>query len=126
NPADDKRATRLKKDVLRGSLDLLVLAVLVDGPAHGYALQKKLAHTTGQTLPAGTLYPLLHRLEAEHLVSATWDHATKRPRKRYELTPAGQKRLQRDGADWQAFVARIHGLLLPALRQLQHHPPPPE
>ncbi len=106
------------RDVFRGSLDVLVLAVLADGPAHGYALQKRLAQTTGHDLPAGSLYPLLHKLETAGLVEAQWDHATKRPRKRYTLTPAGRASLKRDATAWHSFIARLDAVILPALRRV--------
>lgn len=106
------------RDLLRSSLDLLVLSLLVDQPRHGYALQKAVRHAAGHTIQAGTLYPLLHRLEAEGLIAAQWDHTTRRARKVYAITDAGRRRLKKQAADWQAMVARLQSMILPALRRV--------
>ncbi|MFN3166584.1 MAG: PadR family transcriptional regulator [Phycisphaeraceae bacterium] len=106
------------RDLFRGSLELLVLAVLADGRRYGYAIQKQLKHDCGQSVQAGSLYPLLHRLESAGLVAATWDKSSARERKWYELTPAGQKQLRKSAADWQAYIARLQGLVLPAVRRV--------
>ena len=67
-------------DLLRGSLDLMILSVLADGPKYGYALQQSLrTASVGRIDPkAGTLYPLLHRLEDDGLIRAKWDASTGR------------------------------------------------
>ncbi len=115
---DDKA----RRDLLHGSLDVLVLSVLADGPQYGYAIQRELKLASGQSIKAGSLYPLLHRLESEGLVKPTWEKTTGRERKWYALTPAGQKRLQTQAAAWQAYLARLQSLVLPALRQVSNHP----
>ncbi|MEM6394062.1 MAG: PadR family transcriptional regulator [Planctomycetota bacterium] len=107
-----------RRDLFRGSLDTMVLAVLVDGPQYGYAIQKKVREASGQSVAAGSLYPLLHRLEVEGLVTPQWEEGKGRPRKWYALTPAGQARLKSQAADWQAYLARLQGLILPALRRV--------
>lgn len=112
-PTDEK----YKRDLFRGSLDVMVLAVLADGKQYGYSLQKELKRSSGQSIQAGSLYPLLHRLEAQGLIAATWDTTTARERKWYELTAAGQKKLRKSAADWQAYIARLQGLVLPAVRR---------
>ncbi|MEM9252712.1 MAG: helix-turn-helix transcriptional regulator [Planctomycetota bacterium] len=107
-----------RRDLFRGSSDLMVLAVLADGRQYGYSIQKRVREASGQTLKAGTLYPLLHRLETEGLVAATWESDTGRDRKWYELTPAGRARLKSAAADWQACFAQMQALILPALRRV--------
>ena len=107
-----------QRDLFRGSLDLMVLSVLADGRQYGYAIQKQLHLHSGQKVQAGSLYPLLHRLEAEGLILATWDKSSARERKWYELTPAGAQRLRKSAADWQAYIARLQGLVLPAVRRV--------
>ena len=102
----------------------MVLAVLVDGPQYGYAIQRKVRDASGQTIAAGSLYPLLHRLEVDGLVTPHWEQRTGRPRKWYALTPAGQARLKTQAADWQAYLARLQALILPALRQAAAKPNP--
>jgi PadR family transcriptional regulator PadR len=58
---------KFERDLIRGSLDLMVLSVLAGGKKYGYLLQKDIrtASAARVELPAGTLYPLLHRLEAD-------------------------------------------------------------
>lgn len=106
------------RDIFKGSLDVLVLSILADGRQHGYALQKQLLHLTGEKLTAGALYPLLHRLEADGLIDAEWDRTTARPRKRYRLTESGQRHFRRSAAEWQATIARLQSLVLPAVRRV--------
>ena len=115
---DDKS----RRDLFRGSLDVMVLAVLADGRQYGYSIQKRVKEASGQTIKAGSLYPLLHRLEADGLVKAHWESDTGRDRKWYTLTAAGQRRLKSAAADWQAAFARMQALVLPALRQVTNHP----
>lgn len=112
--AEDKS----QRDLFRGSLDVMVLAVLADGRQYGYAIQKQLKLHSGQTIKAGSLYPLLHLLESDGLITATWDRSSARERKWYELTPAGTKKLRKSAADWQAYIARLQGLILPAVRRV--------
>lgn len=107
-----------RRELFRGSLEVLVLAVLADGRQYGYALQKRVHAASGQTLKAGSLYPLLHRLEADGLLTSTRDTDTGRERNWYALTPAGRGRLKTAAADWQAAFARMSGLVLPAVRRV--------
>jgi DNA-binding PadR family transcriptional regulator len=104
---------RFHPDLWRGSLDMMVLSTLSDGAKYGYLIQTRLRESSGGRLQlqAGTLYPLLHRLEAERLIRARWDDSTGRKRKWYELTTAGRRRLSRDVAQWQAFVSCIRDVL---------------
>lgn len=115
---DDKS----RRDLFRGSLDVMVLAVLADGKQYGYSIQKRVKAASGQTIKAGSLYPLLHRLEADGLIEATWESDTGRPRKWYTLSPQGQKTFRGAATDWQAAFARMQALVLPALRQTANHP----
>ncbi|MEW4528148.1 helix-turn-helix transcriptional regulator [Maioricimonas sp. JC845] len=100
-------------ELLRGSLDLMVLAVLTDGPKYGYLIQQRLRESSGGRvqLQAGTLYPILHRLEQDRLVEASWDDSTGRRRKWYELTTAGRQRLSRRVQEWNDFVACIQEVI---------------
>jgi len=111
---------RFSAELMRGSLDLMVLSVLMQGPQYGYSLQQKLRETTrGRVpLPAGTLYPLLHRLEAEKLIGSRWDETTGRRRKWYEITKAGRTRLGSQASQWLAYAECIRSLLdaVPGLR----------
>ncbi len=106
-----------QRDLLRGSLDLMVLSVLADEAKYGYLIQKQIRDVSqGRVdLKAGTLYPLLHRLEADKLIRSKWDDTTRRRRKWYELTAAGRKRLQAQALEWHSYVECIGQLLSPIL-----------
>lgn len=106
---------RFGPDLLRGSLDMMVLSILAQGKAYGYQIQSSLKEASGDLVrvSAGTLYPVLHRLEASALISSTWDESAGRKRKWYHLTAAGRARLQSQARQWDAYVAVIQRLLSP-------------
>lgn len=107
--------TSLNPELVRGSLDLMILSVLSDGAQYGYLIQQKLREASGERveLKAGTLYPILHRLESNKLVRCRWDDSTGRRRKWYELTAAGRKQLKKRVTEWQAYVQCLQGILGP-------------
>lgn len=94
---------------LHGHLDVLVLAVLANGPAHGYAVIEELRRRSAGTfdLPEGTVYPALHRLEAAGFLASGWEIAGGRQRRVYRLTRGGRGRLQRGRSDWAAFSGAV-------------------
>ena len=102
---------------MRGSLDLMVLSVLAGGAKYGYLIQQQLNHASDGmvTVQAGTLYPLLHRLEDEKLILSKWEATTGRRRKWYELTDAGHARLKQQAHQWQQFTECLRRLLAPVL-----------
>jgi DNA-binding PadR family transcriptional regulator len=109
--------TKFNPELMRGSLDLMVLSVLVNGPRYGYLLQQEL-RTASRGLvdaQAGTLYPLLHRLESEKLIRCKWDDSTGRRRKWYEITAAGRKRLSVQAREWQEYADCLRAMLAPVL-----------
>ena len=110
-------AEKTSGEMIRGSLDLLVLSALAGEPKYGYLIQQSLAGASGGmvAVQAGTLYPLLHRLEADKLVRSRWDHSTGRKRKWYALTSAGRKRLQRQADQWRQYADCVWRVLSPAL-----------
>lgn len=107
---------KFRRDLLRGSLDLMVLSVLKNESKYGYLIQKEIRDASGGRvdLKAGTMYPLLHRLESEKLIRSHWDETTGRKRKWYQLTAAGQRRLESHAEDWQSYAACISRLLVPS------------
>jgi len=115
-----------QRDLMRGSLDLMVLAVLADGALYGYLIQKKVRESSGETvkLNAGTLYPLLHRLEAAGAIRAKWDRSTGRDRKWYELTAAGRRRLESHAQQWHDYARCIRQFLQPAITAMTARPSP--
>jgi DNA-binding PadR family transcriptional regulator len=97
---------KFERELMRGSLDTMVLSVLADGPKYGYLIQKRLRDSShGQVqAQAGTLYPLLHRLESERLIRSKWDDSAGRRRKWYELTASGRKRLAAQAQAWRRYA----------------------
>ncbi|MEQ8790687.1 MAG: helix-turn-helix transcriptional regulator [Pirellulaceae bacterium] len=109
--------TQRGNDLIRGSLDLMVLSVLADGPKYGYLIQQRLNDASGGAVraPAGSLYPLLHRLESEKLLRSRVENSTGRQRKWYELTAAGRRRLSKQAQQWNELAACLETLLRPVL-----------
>jgi DNA-binding PadR family transcriptional regulator len=113
---------KFSSELMRGSLDLMVLSVLADGPKYGYLIQQRLraASRDMARLQAGTLYPLLHRLESDKLIRSRWDSAGGRRRKWYELSRAGRTRLEQQARQWHDYADCIRTLLAPVF-----NPPEP-
>jgi DNA-binding PadR family transcriptional regulator len=102
-------------ELLRGSLELMVLSVLSSGKKYGYLIQSTLRESSGQAIEmnAGTLYPILHKLEKEGWVKCVWEDQTGRRRKWYELTVAGRKKLRRRADEWRRYVECLCRILGP-------------
>jgi PadR family transcriptional regulator PadR len=101
-------------ELLRGTLDLMILRTLLPGPSHGHAIAKHIQRTSEDLLQVetGSLYPALYRLEANGWVAASWEQSEKGKRARYyRITPRGRKQLASEQSKWDAF-ARAMGLLL--------------
>lgn len=105
-----------KKELLSGTLDLLVLKTLdTMGPLHGYGIARRLEQMSAREvrLSQGSIYPALIRLEQHGWVTAKWGVSdTHRRVKIYSLTRAGAARLRIEVAHWQqatALVARVLG-----------------
>lgn len=99
--------------LLTGTLEMLMLDVLSQGPSYGYEIvQTVLARSGGHfELKEGSLYPALHRLERQQLLVAYWTEHEGRRRKYYRLTAAGRKALQVKRAEWKAFATGVNGVL---------------
>jgi PadR family transcriptional regulator, regulatory protein PadR len=98
---------------IKGHLDAMLLAVVADGPVHGYAVVEELRARSGGRfdLPEGTVYPALHRLEADGLLRSSWTVANGRRRRQYELTDRGRAELGERSEDWRRFVAAVESVL---------------
>ena len=106
-----------RADLLQGTLDMLVMRALADEPLHGYALVHRLKLTSGGrlTVPHGSLYPSLHRLENQGVLKADWRLTDSgREAKFYRLTAKGRKRLDADVAQWRELSIAISLILGPA------------
>ena len=103
----------MKPELLKGHLDALLLAVVGDEPAHGYALIERLRERSGGTfdLPEGTVYPALHRLERQELLRSRWDTHSGRRRRVYELTDEGIRALGERSAEWRSFALAVRAVL---------------
>jgi PadR family transcriptional regulator PadR len=101
-------------EFLQGTLDVLILRTLLAGPTHGHAIAKHIQQTSQDLLQVetGSLYPALHRLEAQGWVEASWELSDKGKRARYyRLTPSGRKQLAVEESKWRTF-SRAMGLIL--------------
>jgi PadR family transcriptional regulator len=100
--------------LLRGTLELLLLQALNDGPRHGYAIARHIERETGDALRVeeGSLYPALHRLEARGVVRARWSTTDGGRRVRvYSLTTAGRARLADQKRGWTAFARAVNRMV---------------
>ena len=107
------RATALP-EVLRGTLDLLILQAVSWGPAHGYAVARWIEAATDDLLAVGegTLYPALHRLEERGWVESEWRRSeNNRKAKFYRLTSQGRAQLRAESATWERFAVAIAKVL---------------
>jgi PadR family transcriptional regulator, regulatory protein PadR len=106
----------LRTELLKGAMAYLVLAVLREGEQYGYQVAAQIRERSdGAFAPSeGSLYPTLHRLEADGALTATWRAGDKGPRRRwYHITEAGLGALAAHEAEWDAFtgaVARVAAL----------------
>lgn len=107
-------------EILRGTLDLLILQALSRGDAHGYGVARWIQHATHDALAIGegTLYPALHRLEERGWVSASWGASeNNRQAKYYALTRKGRTQLRVEADNWRRYAAAIFAALdAPAVR----------
>ena len=103
----------MKPEELKGHLDGLILAVLAREPMHGYAVIEQLKRRSGGALalPEGTVYPALHRLEADGLLSSQWSTQSGRRRRVYSITKRGEKELGASRERWRAFSNTIEAVL---------------
>jgi PadR family transcriptional regulator PadR len=103
-----------KRDVLQGTLDLLILKILETHPYHGYGIMQRLQElTTGvfQVTP-GSLFPSLQRMEENGWVKGSWETSENNRRaKYYSITAAGRKQLVREREDWNAITLAISRVL---------------
>jgi transcriptional regulator len=97
-------------DILKGTLDLLILKALSWGPAHGYGVARWIEFATQDALAVGegTLYPALHRLEERGWVTASWGPSENNRRaKFYSLTRQGRARLRVEAQNWRRYAAAV-------------------
>ena len=107
-----------KVEVLKGTLDMLILKVVAFGPIHGYAISQRIQQISKDffQVPEGSLYPALHRLEDREWLQSKWEETeTGRDAKVYTLTRAGRKRLSAEVDNWERLSQAV-GLILGAAK----------
>ena len=103
-----------KRDLLPGTLDMLVLKILSAGPLHGYGIALHLKDFSNDVLQVdeGSLYPALQRMRQRGWLKAEWRQTPNNQRARYyTLTAAGRKQLGEQAAGFTALVNAIHRVM---------------
>ena len=103
----------MRGEVLRGHLDLLILATVDRDPAHGYLVVERLKERSGGVLglAEGTVYPALHRLERGGLVDSDWSTRDGRRRRVYHLTRSGRRAVTASRREWRLFATAVERVL---------------
>ena len=99
-----------KTDLLQGTLDLLILKTLQPGPTHGWDISQRIRQVSGEALSVnqGSLYPALHRLEAQGWIAAEWGASDNNRRaKFYRLTAVGRRQLVAETENWKRFSQAV-------------------
>jgi PadR family transcriptional regulator, regulatory protein PadR len=107
-------AARAQTDVLRGSLDLLVLKTLSVGPQHGWGISQHVQQISDGVLEVnqGSLYPALQRLEKDGLIVSDWGTTENNRRARYyRITATGRRALGAELESWRRFAAGLEAVL---------------
>lgn len=105
---------RDKADLLKGTLDLLILRTLTLRPDHGLGIARRIQQITGGTFDVkpGSLFPALHRMQEQGWLSAEWGESeNRRMAKYYRLTKAGRRRVETETANWERISAAITGAI---------------
>lgn len=104
---------KINKELLKGSTTMLVLKLLQTENMYGYEMIKKLKVQSKEVfeLKEGTLYPILHTLEAKDYITSYWDDTTGKKRKYYAITKKGNKHLKEKEAEWHVFQHGISQIL---------------
>lgn len=101
-------------DLVQGTLDLLILKALTLGPMHGWSIAQLIRTRSNDVLQVqqGSLYPALHKLETQGLISAEWGESENNRRaKYYSLTRKGRGRLSDEEASWDRLATAISGFI---------------
>jgi len=106
-----------KTELLQGTLDMLILRTLANGPMHGFGVSVRLQQVSRDVMRVnqGSLYPALHRLERRGWIQAEWGNSENNRRARfYTLTRSGRKRLDAEAENWERLAAAVNRVMRPA------------
>jgi len=106
--------TERRSELLKGTLDMMVLKALEHEPIHGWGLAIRLEQTSGGilTIHHGALFPALQRLTRKGLIKSHWRTTENNRRARYySITPAGRRLLAQKMAEWERVVAGVNSVL---------------
>jgi PadR family transcriptional regulator, regulatory protein PadR len=112
------RPQKLSGPSAMGTLDMLILSRLVRGSEHGFGIAEYLRHVSDETMSVeeGSLYPALHRLEAQGLIASEWGLTEKNRKARfYSLTARGRRRAAVEISNWRRLVAIVNRVIDPSL-----------
>jgi PadR family transcriptional regulator, regulatory protein PadR len=104
----------LHDQMRKGSTEILLLALLADEPMYGYQISQELAKRSDGyfDMKEGLLYPTLHRMQKEGLLTSRWQQVgTARRRKYYAITPAGREQLVEQSDEWQVFMQKLQEII---------------
>ncbi len=107
----------------RSDLNAMILGTLQAGPRHGYQIVKTIRDAGGAPkLTEGQIYPYLHKLEEQGLLTAEWQTDTgTAPRRVYELTKKGVSELEHQKAAWSRFAKGVGSILATHTQKLEKH-----
>jgi transcriptional regulator len=111
---EGKQMNKTQMDLLQGTLDLLVLKTLQAGTTHGWDIAQRIQQVSRDVLRVGqgSLYPALHRLEAQGCISSEWSASDNNRRANfYRLTAAGRKQLAAETESWERFTGAVDLIL---------------
>ena len=111
---EKRHMAHTQSDLLQGTLDLLVLRTLAHGPMHGWGISQRIQQMSEDVLRVnqGSLYPALHRLEQQGLISAEWGVSENNRQARfYSLTKKGRRQLAEETESWERFAGAVARIL---------------
>jgi len=111
-----RRDAQAERDLLAGTLEMLILRMLQLGTAHGLQIAQEIERRSDDVLlvEQGSLYPALHRLEERGWITSAWGVSdTNRKARYYQLTPAGKKQLATESSRWETLTRAVTRAMRP-------------
>ena len=111
-----RQDARAERDLLAGTLDMLILRMLQAGPAHGLQIAQDIERRSDDVLlvEQGSLYPALYRLEERGWIASSWGVSeTNRKARFYRITPAGKKQLATESSRWETLTRAVARAMRP-------------